>query len=253
MTTTTEAISAQERVPLWQLLFGIIDKPAVTFKAILAQRTWWMWLVPLLLVIMATAVLLVIQMPYTVELAREQAEQQLAALPAEQAEAARASMEFTLSAPFMVGMGLASAAVVLLIGVLIQALFLYFGALLLGGDDVDFGSFFTFSAWTRLPMAFGALVQAGFIAFSQSAIQRPGLTALVATGDLLRDAQNPLFPLLAQVDLFWLWHLVLVMSGPGLTARLSRGKSFILTLIYGALTLGIAALPSLIFGGMLAR
>jgi hypothetical protein len=250
MTTTGETANSVEPRPLWQLLFGIIDKPTATFQAILSQRTWLMWAVPLLVLILAFALVTIANLPYTQELAREQAERQLASLPAEQAEMARERMETGLSRPVLLASTLGFGVLALLIGVLAQATFLYFSALIAGGDDMNFGSVFTVSAWTRLPMAIGFLVQAGFIVFTQGAIRYPGLAAFVSTGDLIQDAQNPLFSLLGRVDLFWLWHLLLVVMGLSVVARIGRGKSLILTLIYAALALGIAVLPSLLFGGM---
>ena len=189
--TTADTASNEKARPMGQLLIGIIDKPTATFEAILSRRKWSMWAVPLMVFLFAFAVMTVVNLPYTQEMAREQAEAQLASLPAEQAEAARSTMEVTLSVPFLLATGLGMGAVILLIGIVAQATFLYFSALIAGGDDMDFGSVFTVSAWTRLPMALGFLVQAGFIAVSRGAIRYPGLAALVATGDLMQDAKNP--------------------------------------------------------------
>ncbi len=247
MTATIETVAGSETRPLWQLLFGIIDRPTATFKAILARRKWWMWAVPLLIIILAFAVVTVVNVPYAQELAREQAEQRLASLPVEQAEAARAGMEVSLSYPVLLATSLGVGILALLVGVVVQATFLYFSALIAGGDDMEFGSVFTMTAWTRLPTAIGFLVQAGFIAFTQGAIRYPGLAALVSSGDLMQDAQNPLFSLLARIDLFWLWHLWLVVLGLAVVARFGRGKSLVLILIYAALSLGLAVLPSLLF------
>lgn len=251
MTTTIETANKNESRPLWRLLFGIIDQPVSTFEAIRAQRKWWMWAVPLLFIFVAMAVMIVINMPYTMELAREQADSRLASLPAEQAEAARAAMETSLSFPVMLASSLGGGLVFLLIAVLAQATFLYFSALIAGGDDMAFGAVFSMSAWTRLPAAVGFLVQAGFIAVTQQTIKYPGLSFLVGTGNLLEDARNPLFAVLSRIDLFWLWHLLLVMLGVSVVARVGRGKSLVLTFIYAALALGLAALPSLLFGGMM--
>ena len=251
MTTTLEAVSKKEQTPLWRLLFGIIDKPTVTFEAILARRQWWMWTVPLLILIAAFAVLTVVNMPYAQQLAREQAELRLAELPASQAEAARATLEVTLSYPVLLASSLGFGTLALVIGLIAQATFLYFGALVAGGDDMNFGSVFTASAWTRLPLAIGLLVQAAYIAVTQQGIRYAGLSFLVSTGNLLQDAKNPLVPLLARIDLFWLWHLFLVVVGLAVAARFGRGKALVLTLIYAALALGFAALPSLLFGGLM--
>jgi hypothetical protein len=247
--TTIEGMSNGDASPVWQLLFGIVDRPTTTFKAVLAQRKWWMWAVPLLVVLLCMAVMMVVRTPYDTELARQEMERQLASMPAEQAEAARATMETFMSLPVRLATGLITAIVMLLIGIMAQAAILYFGALVAGGE-VDFGPVFTMSVWTRLPAAVYFLVQAGFMLAAQRAINSPGLSALVATGNLMQDARNPVFTLLGRLDPFWLWHLFLTVVGLAVVARFSRGKAAVLTLIYAALSLAFTALPSLLFGGL---
>jgi hypothetical protein len=247
--TTVETASNEKTPPLWQLLFGIIDRPGATFKAVLAQRKWYMWAVPLLVVLLCMSAMMVVRTPYDMEIAQQQMERQLTTMPPEQAEAARAGMETFMSFPVRLAMGLVTAIIMLLIGVVVQAAILYFGALVAGGE-VGFGSVFTMSTWTRLPMALYFLVQAVFMLFAQRAINAPGLSTLVATGDLIKDAQNPLFTLLGRLDPFWLWHLFLVVVGVSVVARFGRVKSLVLTLIYVAVSLAVTTLPTLLFGGL---
>jgi len=175
-------------------------------------------------------------------------ERQLASMPAGQAEEARAQMETFTSLPFMLATGLVTGTIVLLLGIVGQAAVLYFGALVAGGE-VNFGPVFTVSVWTRLPIAVRSVVQAGFMTISGRSAQYLGLAALVATGDVMKDTRNPLVMLLVQLDLFWLWHLLLVVLGLAVVARFSRVKSLVLTLIYAALSLALAVIPSLLFGG----
>jgi hypothetical protein len=106
------------------------------------------------------------------------------------------------------------------------------------------------SSWTRLPIAVYFLVQAVFMFVAQRAINTPGLSTLVATGDLMKDAQNPLFMLLGRLDPFWLWHLFLVVVGLSVAAQFSRVKSLVLTIIYVVVSLAITALPTLLVGGL---
>jgi hypothetical protein len=246
---TVETASDERTPPLWKLLFGVIDRPAATFKAVLARREWYMWVVPLLVLLICMSAMMVARTPYDMEIAQQEMERQLATVPAEQAEEARARMETFMAFPVRLAMGLVTAIVLLLIGVVTQAAILYFGALVAGGE-VDFGPIFTMSTWTRLPMALYFLVQAVFIVIAQRAINAPGLSSLVATGDLMKDAQNPLFTLLGRLDPFWLWHLFLVVVGLSVAARFSRVKSLVLTLVYVVLSLAATTLPTLLFGGL---
>jgi hypothetical protein len=202
-------------------------------------------------VLLGFAIVTVVQLPYTVEVAREQAESQLASLPAQQAEAARETLEFTLSTPFMLATGLGVGIIVLVGGVVIQAALFYFGALMAGGADVSYGSMFNLSAWARIPMAIGYLVQTGIIVATQSMLN-PGFSYLMASGNIMEDVKNPVYALLANLDLFWLWHLWLAVLGLALVSRMSRGKSLVLVMIYAVVVLGVMVGmmvgPSMLFG-----
>lgn len=248
--TTIQTMPDYKRHSLWQLFFGIIDQPLSTFQAIVAQPRWYVWVAPLLLLFLSQVVLLVVQTPHTLLLTQEQMEGQLAAMPESQAEEVRAGVGMAMSLPFMLATGIGLGTLALIMAMLAQATFLYFAALVSGGE-LTFGVMFRMSVWSHFPMAIGALVQAGFMAATQRSIQYPGLAFLVNTGNLMQDMGNPLFALLGGIDLFWLWHLLLVVLGLSVAARFGRGKSLVLTLIYAALSLTIAVLPTLLFGGMM--
>lgn len=245
---TTETTLDAETQPMWRLLVGMVDKPTATFKSVLARRQRWVWAVPLLVVMLCFTVMTAVGSPYAAEFAREQAQRQLDSMPAEQAAAARASMDTFISPPFILVTGLVTGSLLFLLGVVAQAALLYFGALVAGGE-VSFGPVFTTSAWTRLPFAIGFLTQAIFVGVARRMLQYPGLSTLIASGDFMKDSRNPLVGLLGRVDLFWLWHILLVVLGLAVVARFSRTKSLVLTLIYAALSLAAVALPSLLFGG----
>jgi hypothetical protein len=248
MTTATQTIPAGKPPSLGQLLIGIIDQPLTTFKAVKARRGWLTWAMPLLILLLAFAGATAAQIPYIAEMARQQAETQLASLPEDQADSARAGMAFSLSLPFLVATSLGFGGLALCSGLAAQAAFFYFAASIASSEDVGFGPIFSMSAWARLPMALGFLVQGVFVAVSQHTIQYPGLAFLVASGEIMQDARNPFFAVLSGIDLFWLWHLLLLVLGLSVTARLGRGASLVLVLLYAVLTLAVTAAPTLIFG-----
>ena len=126
MTTSTESVSNQDTRPLWLHLFGIIDRPVATFEAVLKQRKWLTWALPLFVVIIAFVIVTVIHTPYTLEMSHEAMEKQLATMPAEQAEAVRKTTEFTMSLPFMLATGLGVGIAVIILGTLIQSAFFIF-------------------------------------------------------------------------------------------------------------------------------
>jgi hypothetical protein len=247
---TVDSVSSMQVPPMWQLLFGIIDRPTATFKAVLARRKWWMWAAPLLVLLVCMSAMMVVRAPYDAVIADQQIERQLATMPPDQAEAARASMETFTSPVFRLATSLISAILLLLVGLVGQAAILYFASLIAGGE-VDFGPVFTMSAWTRLPIAVSFLVQTGFMFMAGRAIQAPGLSTLVASGDLMKDARNPLFMLLSRLEPFWLWHLLLVVLGLAVVARFSRKKALVVTVIYVVISLAVNVLPSVLFGSAL--
>jgi hypothetical protein len=234
---------------LWQLFFGIIDRPVATFQAVAVSSKWFMWAAPLLVLILSLVILVVVQTPYSLDLAQQAAESQLAQMPEDQVEAARTGMEMMMSLPVMLATGIGFGILFMIMAILAQATLLYFMALVSGGE-LTFGAMFRMSVWSRLPMAIGALVQAGFTIIASRLIQYPGLSFFVATGDLMQDSRNPLFVLLGGLDLFWLWHLLLVVLGVAVVARFSRGKALVLTLVYAVLALAVTVLPVMLFGGM---
>ena len=246
--TTGETTSNGDSVSLWKLLFGIVDRPRSTFESVLARRGTWLWLAPLLILLLCFSVMVAVQAPHNVELAQQQAQQRLDSMPAEQAEAAAAQMETFISLPFLLATGLGFGAILLLIIIAVQAVILYFGTLIVGGD-VNFGPMFTVSIWSRLPYAISYLALAGYMAIAGRAVRYPGLSTLVATGDLMKDSGNPLVTVLGAIDLFWLWHLFLVVVGLSVIARYSRSKSVGLTVVYAALSLALMAVPALLVGG----
>src|SRR5262245_54262775 len=115
MTSISQPVANGQPRPLWQLFFGIIDQPAATFRAVVAQSRWWMWATPLLVLILSLAILLLVQTPYTLELARRQMESQLAAMPEDQVQAAQEGMAMTMSLPFMLVTGLGFGTVALVV------------------------------------------------------------------------------------------------------------------------------------------
>lgn len=243
----TEPLTSRSLPPLWLQLFGIIDQPGSTFAAVTARTGWLRWGLPLLAWLLAFGLATTVQAPYLLTLTQEMMDSQLATMPPDQAEAVRAAGQVTMSLPFMLASSLISGLLFFLVGLLTQAALFYFGAFMLGGAEIDFGSMFTMTAWTRIPMAIAFLVQAGYVALTQQAIRYPGLSFLIATGQMTQDVQNPLFSLLGSIEFFWLWQLLLTVIGLMVVSRLGWGKAILLTLLYTALTLGVVVLPALLF------
>ena len=247
--TTNGATFVNGGPSLGALLLGIIDRPAATFRAVAARRGVLTWLAPLLVVLFCLAPMVVVQAPYNVEVAQQQVRRQMETMPEEQQKQASAQIETFTSARFLMATGLVTGAISLMLGVLAQSLLLYMGGMVAGGE-LTFGLLFRLSVWSRLPYAVSYLALAGFVSLAGRAVHYPGLSILVATGNLLQDAGTPLFTLLSTIDLFWLWHLVLVAVAlaPGGGGRLQRGAAIILTSLYAILSLAVQTAPTLLLG-----
>lgn len=114
-------------------------------------------------------------------------------------------------------------------------------ALTLGGSRANSSATFNLVAWCSLPLALRFLVQGIAALTTRQMISDPGLAGFIAS-----DARGfALFvrAVLAQVDLYWLWMVVLLLLGvPGLSG-LKRGKAWGLTLLVVLIMLGLQALP----------
>lgn len=237
------AENSEERMNAAQLLVSMVDRPATTLSYV-GQKPGWAWITPALLALVALVVFNIASAPLTSQLALRQAQQQLASLPPQQAEQAAAQMEKFTSPPVMAAFSTIGGLVALAVIWLISAGILYFLGLVVGGE-ANFAQSFAILAWSWLPYSLRNLVLAAYVAYSGKMVNQ-GLSFLVATGDQIKDAANWLYVLLSQVDLFYLWHLILVIVGLATVGRLSRAKAIIVGVIYLAATTALTLAFTLI-------
>ncbi len=226
------------------LLVSLIDRPATALAEIAAYPRW-RWVLPVILLIGAMIASIVLTGPLTVEQTQQAVQQQLATLPAEQAEMARAQIARLQQPQVLLAAAIGTGLIGLLLSWLVASAILYFGVLIAGGD-VSFTGLFATLPWTWLPFALRDVVQTGYILYKNELIANPGLSYFVSTGKLVEDAGNLLYNVLARVDLFTLWHLALVFVVLWVLPRFSKGKAFVLVLVYAALSLGLRLVPALL-------
>ena len=238
-----------ERRSSLALLPGMIDRPRQTFAAILASPRW-RWVLPIILCIAALALVSAATAEFASEQARKQQAEvmsqmqaQLDSLPESQRQQTQQMIERTTSPLFVGGIGFLTRSLGLPISWLIGAAIVYFG-LAIGGAELKFGAVFVAFAWTWLPFALRDFLTALWTWFTGQPLLNPGLSYFFATGDLLADARNPLYVLTGLVDLFFLWHIVLVFFL--IKAARPRGGAIGLTLVYTALYLALRFLPALL-------
>jgi hypothetical protein len=131
------------------------------------------------------------------------------------------------------------------VGWLLLAALLHFGSTLLGGRG-SMQSALNIVAWASLPFAVRDILRIVFILAAGHAIVSPGLSGFTSTPGLLSQ-------LLTRVDIFLIWHIVLLVIGFALTDGLPRGKAVVGVLVVVILVLlaqaGLGTLASS-FGGL---
>jgi len=230
-----------------QLLISMIDRPATTLSYV-GQKPGWAWITPALLALVVLVVLNIASAPLISQLALRRVQQQMAGLPPQQAEQMAGQIEMFTSPTVMAISASIGGLIALAVIWLVSAGILYFLGLVLGGE-ANFAQSFAILAWSWLPHSLRNLVLAAYVAYSGKMINQ-GLSFLVATGNQIKDAANWLYVLLSQVDLFYLWHLILVIIGLIAVGRLSRAKAIIAGVIYlavmTALTLAFTLIGALV-------
>ena len=233
-------------------LIDVIAAPATAFRRIstVQRGSWWL---PALLCLLSALLYLAVTLNSTVAVAAKQIQVQLSAMPAAQVEAARPTMERFTTPVFIFGAGAVTITLGLLLGWAIATGMLYFGASLTG-HAIPAPAAWALAVWTWLPFALRGFFQAGWSAVNGGdLIHYPGLSYLLATGNTTADQRTPLYVAASQIDLFTLWHLVLVYVVVRVVARMGTMSALVFTLVYGLINLGLRLLPALAGGALGGR
>ena len=244
---TTAKSSVQPVNPLINL-WDILTAPGLALERVstVQTRSWWL---PALLALITPLLHIALSMDLQIERVKQGIAMSLAAMPPDQVEAARPVMERMLQPNALLLSTLTQVALGLVVSWAIAMLILYFGIALMGTPPKTSGLWAAI-VWTWIPFAIRPLVQLAWNYFTNTLIQYPGLSYFVATGDIAADQKNPLYVAAAQVDLFALWHVILIYILLRVVGKLGAGSSFFLTLLYSVILLGIHVLPTLISGLM---
>lgn len=99
-------------------------------------------------------------------------------------------------------------------------------------------------AWASLPFALRGLVQIVAMLATDRLVAGGGLSGFAPVGE------GSLLALLAgvleQIDIYAIWHILLVYVGARLSSQLSRGKCWLAVLLVFALVMALRALPGVI-------
>ncbi|MEA3375750.1 MAG: Yip1 family protein [Chloroflexota bacterium] len=239
-----------------RLLLGMIVRPRTTLEAISQEgrRAWWL---PALLAVVLVALPVVAQAPITAQQSREAMstvqEQFAEGASPEELEQMERSMSVVASPLITVVFPAVAAAAGRVVSWLVWAGALYLAGMVLGGRST-FGQMFRMVVWIWIPHALRDLLQAIYIWLSGQPILNPGLSGLVRTGQSVTEmitappglGQRILSSVLSRVDLFLVWHLVLLVIGVGVTMRLARRKAVLVALGVWILLTGLSLIPVLV-------
>lgn len=235
------------RQPSLALLPGIVDRPVQTLAQVMAQPRW-RWVLPAVLTLTGLVIFLVVARDQLVQqvldqqaLAMQRLGPQLGDMSPAQQEQMRQQIERFSGPVFVLVTRVIGEVASLALGWLIGSLILFFGELL-GGKEIGYNQVFAGYSWTWLPFALRYLVETGWVLLSGQLVANPGLSYFVASGDPIADGANPVWRLANYVDVFSVWHVVLVYC---LTRAIDRKGSWIITIVYVLLGLALRVVPAM--------
>jgi len=223
----------------WGRLWGVLAKPGETFQAIAERPTWGVALA-VLVVVCAAGTLALFSRFDMVEATRQQMVAQHQPMPP----------GFESKAPVIKGC-LEGVLVVIpaVVSLVVAAALLVFNLL---GGQLTYRTSFAVTVHAAMPYAVRALLSAPV------ALLRGSLTAAELQSGVLRSnlaflapegAGKPLVALLASLDLFALWNVVLLAIGYRIAARVSRGAAWGTVIVLWALLVAIGVGFAALGGG----
>jgi len=231
---------APARTNIFVDLIDIIAAPGQALRRIsFYPRSWWF---PALLAILSALLLLWVNLPFLMEQAQKVMQLQLANqnLTPEQLEATQQIVDRLKEPMIMFLQSVIGTLLGLLLAWAFSTLFVFLSASIAGANPKA-GSMWALVVWTWIPFVVRNLVYSVFGIFSDTFARSPGLSYFVSTGDLLEDSQNPVYVAAAQVDIFSLWHVILIYLLLRVAANMGRGGAITITILYALVNVGLRA------------
>ncbi len=278
METTPTTATASEPIGVFSFLVRLVVRPARAFEALVEGRTRG-WLLVMGLVLSLGVIAILVAAPV---MQREIIEQMRAVrseiiqvepgprsgkepaptpppIPEEAISFATNPM-FTVVFPAITMVGGT------LVGWLLWAGILHLLAVFLGGRST-FGTMFKVVVAAALPDAIRTLLQAIYIASTQTLVIYSGLSGLVVPERVTRSmelaqqlmtlplSRQILFHFLSKVDVFTVWHLFLLGTGVWTLTKFSRRRAYLLVLGVWLLATLVSMIPpllsSMLAGGLM--
>lgn len=257
-----EKVAVPKRQGLPRLLWGMIVRPRRALASIdeFRKRSWWL---SALLAVLFAILPVIVAAPITAQRSREAVAATQEQFGEDASDEERAQMEQAMSvvaSPLItVVFPAVGSALGLAVGWLIWAGALYLAGLALGGRST-FGQMLPMVIWTWFPYALRGLLQTVYILASGQIIANPGLSGFVldnrSVGEMIAAppsmGETLLASFLSRVDIFLIWHMILLVIGVRVTTKLPRRKSALVTLGVWLLLTALGLIPALV-GGFFTR
>lgn len=252
MTETEIPILVKRRRLFFPWLIEILYRPGVVFKRI-ADASVATWLTPLLMYTITTLILVILQgnIRQTAVLSGEiQYPPGFEWYTPEQQAQFLKALESTSSPVFTHVLPAIAKLAEIWVGWLIVGGLLHLILTLLGGRGSTSISI-SLVAWSSVPFILRDIVRIIYIVATDQLIQMPGLSGILQRSESAWI--NYLSEFLALVDIYFIWHIILLMIGARIATRISKKKAitgvlitiFLVTVIQALLIYGISLLSNL--------
>ncbi|HOT91022.1 MAG TPA: Yip1 family protein [Anaerolineae bacterium] len=241
------------------LLVGVLIRPRATFGYLKDNYKRGWWLPAILIVLLTVAPLFAAARQVPAETAPVVKEMEMPAVKGVIVESGGMPVEPPPAAPSSGAPGILALGGAILRTPLAWLLWggaLYLASVFLGRSS-NFGQMFRLAVWTWLPYGIRGLVQTVYILMTGNAIVNSGLSGFVI--DKKAESLIPPGPgqlalasILGRVDIYALWHLLLVSVGLMAFTNLTRKKAWTAALVIW-LVLALLGIVPAIFGGMFSN
>ncbi|MEN4013860.1 MAG: YIP1 family protein [Bellilinea sp.] len=227
-------------------LLPVFFRPGRTMKAITAQESG-VWLAPLLVLSILALVLTLAGGPARTAASQAQASGELPPdfqywSPEQQEQYFQSQQNRSSPVVIYVLPALGALAGVWISWILLGSI-LHLGLTLVGSRGSN-TSALNLAAWASMPLAVRFLVQTVWLLATRQVIQAPGVSGFIAAD--AAGFQAFLRSLLAHIDLYTLWMVVLLLVGVVPLTGLGKGKAWLAVIVSVLLLLALQSLPAFI-------